>query len=84
MRLDPRAAARAPVRDPVLFEEVVKQAFGTRRKMLRRALEAGFGAEVVVRALTAAGIDGTLRAERLSVEDFARLSDALESARAAR
>jgi 16S rRNA (adenine1518-N6/adenine1519-N6)-dimethyltransferase len=63
---------------------VVKQAFGTRRKMLRRALEAGFGAEAVARALAAAAIDGALRAERLSVEDFARLSDALELQRRAR
>jgi 16S rRNA (adenine1518-N6/adenine1519-N6)-dimethyltransferase len=84
MRLDPRPAPRAPVRDPALFEEVVKQAFGTRRKMLRRALEAGFGAEALAQALASAGIDGTLRAERLSVEDFARLSDALELQRHAR
>src|SRR5262249_11872235 len=40
--LEPRAAPLAPVRDAELFEEVVKQAFGTRRKMLRRALEPAF------------------------------------------
>jgi 16S rRNA A1518/A1519 N6-dimethyltransferase RsmA/KsgA/DIM1 with predicted DNA glycosylase/AP lyase activity len=44
---------------------------------LRRALEPAFGEEAVARALAAAGIDETLRAERLSVADFARLADAL-------
>jgi len=36
------------------------------------------------RALAAAGIDETLRAERLSVADFARLADALHAERGAR
>jgi 16S rRNA (adenine1518-N6/adenine1519-N6)-dimethyltransferase len=79
MRLDLRPAPLAPARDPALFAEVVKQAFATRRKMLRRALEPGFGEEAVTRALAAAGIDATLRAERLSVGDFARLADALRA-----
>jgi 16S rRNA (adenine1518-N6/adenine1519-N6)-dimethyltransferase len=88
VRLVPRPAPLAAVHDQTLFEEVVKQAFGTRRKMLRRALEPAFGEEAVTAALAAAAIDGTLRAERLSVADFARLSDAmgaaLETARPAR
>jgi 16S rRNA (adenine1518-N6/adenine1519-N6)-dimethyltransferase len=59
------------VKDPALFAEMVKRAFGQRRKTLRNALadlmeEAGF---------TACGIDPGLRAERLSVADFARLSE---------
>jgi 16S rRNA (adenine1518-N6/adenine1519-N6)-dimethyltransferase len=77
MRLVPRAAPLAPVRDSALFDHVVKQAFSTRRKMLRRALEPAFGEAPVMAALTAAGIDPTLRAECLSVADFARLADAL-------
>jgi 16S rRNA (adenine1518-N6/adenine1519-N6)-dimethyltransferase len=80
MRLDMRATPLAPVRDGALFDEVVKQAFSTRRKMLRRALEPAFGEAAVARALAAAGIDETLRAERLSVADFARLADALSDA----
>jgi 16S rRNA (adenine1518-N6/adenine1519-N6)-dimethyltransferase len=79
--LEPRATPLAPVRDPALFDEVVKQAFSTRRKMLRRALEPAFGAEAAGAALAAAGIEGTLRAEQLAVADFARLADALESRR---
>jgi 16S rRNA (adenine1518-N6/adenine1519-N6)-dimethyltransferase len=81
MRLDVRDAPLASARDPALFAEVVKQAFSTRRKMLRRALEPAFGEDAVTRALAAAGIDATLRAERLSVADFARLADALGEAR---
>jgi 16S rRNA (adenine1518-N6/adenine1519-N6)-dimethyltransferase len=84
MRLVPRAAPLAPVRDPALFAGVVKQAFQTRRKMLRRALQPAFGDARVSRALAAAGIDETLRAERLSVADFARLADALGAEGASR
>ena len=84
MRLALRPAPLAPARDAALFDEVVKQAFSTRRKMLRRALEPGFGEDVVARALGAAGIDETLRAERLSVADFARLADALDVERGRR
>ena len=79
MALVPRAAPLAPVRDAALFDRVVKQAFSTRRKMLRRALEPAFGEAAIARALERAGIDETLRAERLSVADFARLADALEA-----
>jgi 16S rRNA (adenine1518-N6/adenine1519-N6)-dimethyltransferase len=80
MRLESLAAPLAPVADERLFERVVKEAFGTRRKMLRRALEPAFGAEVIARAFDRAGIAGTRRAEELSVGDFARLSDAIGKA----
>jgi 16S rRNA (adenine1518-N6/adenine1519-N6)-dimethyltransferase len=82
MLLAPRAAPLAPVDDADLFERVVKEAFGTRRKMLRRALEPAFGAATAAAALDRAGIAGTLRAEALSVADFGRLTNALAAARA--
>lgn len=78
VRLVARPGPLAPVRDPALFEEIVKLAFGTRRKMLRRAL-AGLGDARVAAALGTSGIDGTRRAEELSVAEFARLADALGS-----
>jgi 16S rRNA (adenine1518-N6/adenine1519-N6)-dimethyltransferase len=82
-RLRPRASALAQVHDATLFARVVREAFGTRRKMLRRALEPAFGAAQAARALAAAGIAGTRRAEELSVADFASLANALaEDARA--
>jgi len=81
--LTPRAAPLAPVRDAALFEAVVKQAFATRRKMLRGALSAQFGDGAVAAAFAASGVAGTKRAEELSVADFARLANALAEARPA-
>jgi 16S rRNA (adenine1518-N6/adenine1519-N6)-dimethyltransferase len=78
LRLRPRAKPLAPVRDPAHFARVVKQAFGARRKMLRRALEPLAGAQAAADALARAGIEGTRRAEELSVADFARLADAFD------
>jgi 16S rRNA (adenine1518-N6/adenine1519-N6)-dimethyltransferase len=78
--LVPRATPRAPVSDRALFAAVVRAAFGARRKMLRRALEPAFGGDEAERALAAAGVEGTRRAETLAIADFARIADALASA----
>jgi 16S rRNA (adenine1518-N6/adenine1519-N6)-dimethyltransferase len=80
LRLRPRPAPLAPVRDPAQFARVVKQAFAGRRKMLRRGLEPLAGGEAAARALACAGILGTRRAEELSVAEFARLADAFSRA----
>jgi 16S rRNA (adenine1518-N6/adenine1519-N6)-dimethyltransferase len=80
VRLRPRARPLGDVRDPALFSLTVREAFGTRRKMLRRALEPAFGAARSSAALAAAGIPGTRRAEELTVADFARLANALADA----
>jgi 16S rRNA (adenine1518-N6/adenine1519-N6)-dimethyltransferase len=50
---------------------VTEAAFGQRRKMLRQSLK-NLGGE---RLLEAVGIDGTRRAETLSVEEFVRLAN---------
>jgi 16S rRNA (adenine1518-N6/adenine1519-N6)-dimethyltransferase len=84
LSLAPRAAPLAAVRDGVLFEAVVKQAFSTRRKMLRGALSGRFGDDVLAAAFAASGIAGTERAEQLSVADFARLANALADGGTAR
>jgi 16S rRNA (adenine1518-N6/adenine1519-N6)-dimethyltransferase len=55
------------------LERVTKAAFGQRRKMLRQSLK-GIGGETL---LSKAGIDGTRRAETLSVEEFVRLANCL-------
>jgi 16S rRNA (adenine1518-N6/adenine1519-N6)-dimethyltransferase len=55
------------------MERVVAAAFNQRRKMLRAALKPLGWAEVL---LAEAGIDPTLRAEQLSVADFAALARA--------
>ena len=55
------------------IERVTAAAFGQRRKMLRQSLKS-IGGETL---LAATGIDGTRRAETLSVEEFVRLANAL-------
>ncbi len=63
------------VSDPELFASVVKAAFGQRRKTLRNSL--GALAPEAEEALALAGIDPGLRAEKLSIEDFASIADSL-------
>jgi 16S rRNA (adenine1518-N6/adenine1519-N6)-dimethyltransferase len=79
VRLTPRPQPRAAVADHRCFDQVVRGAFGNRRKMLRRALEPTFGAEPLAAALAATGIDGTRRGETLSIEELAALANALTS-----
>jgi len=57
------------------LERITESAFGQRRKMLRQSLKS-LGGETL---LAAAGIDGTRRAETLSVAEFAALANMLES-----
>jgi len=74
IRLVPRPPA-TPVADHGLFERLVRQAFGQRRKTLRNALRGWIDEEGFRRA----GIDPTLRAETLAVADFVRLANELTS-----
>lgn len=60
--------------DGTTLARVTEAAFGQRRKMLRQSLK-GIGGE---RLLAATGIDGTRRAETLSVEEFISLANALD------
>jgi 16S rRNA (adenine1518-N6/adenine1519-N6)-dimethyltransferase len=59
--------------DVTTLGRVSEAAFGQRRKMLRQSLKS-LGAE---RLLAATGIDGTRRAETLSVAEFVALANAL-------
>jgi 16S rRNA (adenine1518-N6/adenine1519-N6)-dimethyltransferase len=70
VRLVPWTAPPFPVPDPVLFAEVVRRAFGQRRKTLRNALS-GLVDEAGIRA---AGCDPGARAETLPAEAFGRLA----------
>ena len=69
----------ADVGDEQVFRQVVKAAFGQRRKTLLNSLKAGLPlvAGDIAAALVDAGIDGQRRAETLAVSEFARLSRAL-------
>lgn len=61
--------------DAARLAKVTEAAFGQRRKMLRQSLKA-LGGEMLLRK---AGIDGTRRAETLSVDEFVRLANAIAS-----
>ena len=65
-------------RDEQLFFRLIRAAFGQRRKTLPNALTgAGLTKEAACAALGAAGIAENARGEQLSLEEFARLSDAV-------
>ena len=66
--------------DEKLFFRLIRAAFGQRRKTLLNALTgAGLTKEMSRAGLSAAGIAENMRGEQLSLEDFARLSDAVGS-----
>ena len=57
------------------FSEIVRRAFSQRRKTIRNTLGVFLGEEVLERC----EIDGALRPEQLSVQDFARLATATDT-----
>ena len=78
LRLDIRKEPAVKVEDESLFFKVVKAGFGQRRKTLLNALTgAGFDKERIKECLEKTGIENTRRAETLSLEEFALISDGL-------
>ncbi len=75
VRLDPYSEPLAPARMETL-ERVTAAAFGQRRKMLRSSLKSLGDA---ARLLSAAGIDGTMRAEEVDVAGFCALARAVDA-----
>ncbi len=75
LKFVPLETPRAEISDDRLFEKVVRAAFSSRRKMLGNSLQSGFSKELVVEALNQSGIDSKRRAETLSVEEFAKLTE---------
>ena len=76
--IKPLEFTTAPVKNTAVFEKLVKTAFQQRRKNIRNAL-IRFGAEKekVKSILGACGINENARPEDVSIEDFAKLADAL-------
>ena len=76
VRIDRRASPPVPVADTDGFFRVVRAGFCQPRKQLRNSLAAGLGVspQEAVEALQRAGIDPRLRAERLRLDDWARLA----------
>jgi 16S rRNA (adenine1518-N6/adenine1519-N6)-dimethyltransferase len=67
-----RAEPPVSVRDPDRMLALVRAGFATRRKMLRRTLDGLVSPDAFARA----GVDSSARAETLTLEDWARLSNA--------
>jgi len=78
LRLSFLPRARVAVADEAFFFRVIRTAFGKRRKQLVNSLaEISSSKGAVAAALKEAGIDPAQRAEELSLEAFARLSQTL-------
>lgn len=77
IRIDLYKTPKYAPRDVAHFLRTVHAAFEMRRKTLLNALSAGLSLpkETVARAIEAVGLDPTVRGERLSTEQFVRLSD---------
>jgi 16S rRNA (adenine1518-N6/adenine1519-N6)-dimethyltransferase len=71
VRLVPHAAADVGIRDHARFADVVRAAFGQRRKTLRNALSGVCDTAQI----EAAGLRPDLRAEQVEVAAFVRLAN---------
>jgi 16S rRNA (adenine1518-N6/adenine1519-N6)-dimethyltransferase len=84
VRLDLREGAHEAVKDAGRFFEVVRGAFGYRRKTLLRALATaapmGASEEEIAAGIAAAGLDPKQRPETLGIEEFAALAEGVAKA----
>jgi 16S rRNA (adenine1518-N6/adenine1519-N6)-dimethyltransferase len=84
VRLTPRPNRAAGVRDEALLMRVVRAAFAQRRKTLSNCLAARASdladRRAIDVAIRSAGIDPGIRGERLSLDDYVRLANALSEA----
>ena len=78
IRLTVRKTPPVSVDDENRLFGIIRAAFGQRRKTLQNALTtAGYTKETIAAACTAAGIPATARAEQLTLEQFASLTNHL-------
>ena len=82
VRIDLYREPHFDIKDERLFRNLIKAAFEMRRKTLQNAISAKmpqFTKEQITSAIVAIGHDEKVRGERLSTEDFVRLSNELAS-----
>ena len=79
IRLNIRKEPPVEVSDEKFFFKVIKAAFGQRRKTASNSLSAGLGIpkDKVSSAIAAAGFEPSVRAESLTMQELARLSECL-------
>ena len=82
VRLIPRGKPPVPVCNEKLFFTLVKAAFGQRRKTLANALQSALGNTLgkagIVQLITDCGFDARVRGEKLSLADYAKLTELAE------
>ena len=82
LELQFKKTLKYPTNDEAFFFRVIKAAFGNRRKMLKNALGASalnIDAHTAKDVLERSEIDPARRAETLTIEEFVKLSNNLES-----
>lgn len=79
IRLDVSSEPRVQTLDDKMFFKVVKAAFAQRRKTLSNSLSSGLSVskDVVAQVLEKSNLPATTRAEQLTLEDFAKIADAI-------
>lgn len=79
LRLVPRATPAVEVTDEKLFFAIVRAAFNQRRKVLSNAAAPAFGGRLekqqILDLITGCGLDERVRGERLTLQDFANLTN---------
>lgn len=83
LQLTPYSEPPVKVNDQKLFFRLIRAAFGNRRKTLSNALSSAlkdrYSKEQILRGLELAGIDPMRRGETLSLEEYSKISDTLNS-----
>jgi 16S rRNA (adenine1518-N6/adenine1519-N6)-dimethyltransferase len=80
VRLTPLEKPAVTCQNPQLLRQIIRTGFKQRRKMLKNNLHSILNSEsALMRLFQSLKFDPQLRAERLSLEQFARLADALDS-----
>lgn len=78
VRLTVRKTPKLELSDYTHFRKTVKAAFSQRRKNIKNCLlSGGFSKESIQNAMQKLGLDDNTRGEKLSMEDFGKLSEAL-------
>lgn len=83
LHLERKSVKSAEVKDENFFFKVVRAAFAQRRKTIRNNMVAAFGKDASVKeaidqAFMQADIDSKRRGETLTIEEFAKVSNALQ------
>jgi 16S rRNA (adenine1518-N6/adenine1519-N6)-dimethyltransferase len=81
VRLVPRSDRGVGVQDEKLLLKTIRAAFSQRRKTLANCIAASAAGDVgrspIEASIRSAGLDPSIRGERLSLDDFRRLANAL-------